>query len=148
VTRLLFVLAMTVMATAVLADPIEPADVRVVDGDTIEIFHMPPNVRLVGFNAPESDAQRAKCEAERQLGIKAADRLREIVKAGHLDYEPVACSCRAGTEGTMACNYARECGTLKAGGRDVGAILIGERLAVQFACGKTRCPKTPRPWCG
>ena len=26
----------------------------------------------------------------------------------------------------MACNYGRACGTLKARGRDVGAILIGE----------------------
>ena len=32
-------------------------------------------------------------------------------------------------------------------GRDVGAILIEEGLAVPFICGATHCPKTPRPWC-
>ena len=45
------------------------------------------------------------------------------------------------------CNYGRECGTLKAGSHEVGAILIAEGLAVPFVCGKTRCPATPRPWC-
>jgi hypothetical protein len=32
--------------------------------------------------------------------------------------------------------------------RDVGEILIGEGHAVPFVCGETRCPETPRPWCG
>ena len=106
---------------------------------------MKPDVRLVGFNAPET--RRARCDAERQLGALATRRVRDLVKAGNLDYEPVACSCPAGTEGTMVCNYGRECGTLKADGRDVGAILIEEGLAVPFVCGPTRCPKTPKPWC-
>jgi hypothetical protein len=26
--------------------------------------------------------------------------------------------------------------------------LIEEGLAVPFVCGATRCPRTPRPWCG
>lgn len=40
------------------AAPIEPKDVRVIDGDTIRIFQKRPNVRLVGFNAPELAAPR------------------------------------------------------------------------------------------
>jgi hypothetical protein len=32
-------------------------------------------------------------------------------------------------------------------GKDVGAILIAEGLAVSFVCRSTRCPATPRPWC-
>jgi endonuclease YncB( thermonuclease family) len=97
------------------------------------------NVRLVGFNAPET--RRAACEAESELGAKATRRLRDIVRAGNLDFEYVACSCRAGTQGTQACNYGRDCGTLKSQGRDVGAILMEEGLAVSFVCGATRCPK-------
>ena len=127
------------------AEQIAPQDVRVIDGDTIRIFNMKPDVRLVGFNAPET--RRARCDAERQLGALATRRVRDLVKAGNLDYEPVACSCPAGTKGAMVCNYGRECGTLKADGRDVGAILIEEGLAVPFVCGPTRCPKTPKPWC-
>jgi hypothetical protein len=37
---------------------------------------------------------------------------------------------------------------LTANGRDVGAILISEGLAVPFVCGATRCPPKPHPWCG
>jgi endonuclease YncB( thermonuclease family) len=36
------------------AAPIDPADVRIIDGDTIRVFHKEPNVRLVGFNAAET----------------------------------------------------------------------------------------------
>jgi endonuclease YncB( thermonuclease family) len=41
----------------------------VIDGDTIKVYHEPPDVRLVGFNAPET--RRAACEAEAELGAKA-----------------------------------------------------------------------------
>ena len=127
------------------AAPIDPGDVRVIDGDTIRVYQKQPNVRLVGFNAPET--RRAACDAERELGAKATRRVRDLVRNGNLDFEFVACSCPPGTEGTPACNYGRRCGTLKANGRDVGAILIAEGLAVLFQCGTTSCSKTPRPWC-
>jgi endonuclease YncB( thermonuclease family) len=128
-----------------LAASIAPDDIRVIDGDTIRVHHQQPNVRLVGFNAPET--RRAQCEAERELGAKATRRLRDLVREGDLEFEFVDCACPPGTEGTLACNYGRRCGTLKAGGRDVGAILIEEGLAVPFQCSATRCPKAPRPWC-
>jgi endonuclease YncB( thermonuclease family) len=47
------------------AAPIDAADIRVIDGDTIRVYHKQPNIRLVGFNAPET--RRAMCEAEREL---------------------------------------------------------------------------------
>ena len=130
-------------STVLAAAPIDSADVRVIDGDTIRVHHAKPDVRLVGFNAPES--RRAACEAEGELGAKATRRLRELVRANDLDFEFVPCACQSGTEGTQACNYGRRCGTLKANGRHVGAILIEEGLAVPFICGKSRCPRTPRP---
>jgi hypothetical protein len=101
-----------------------------------------PDFRLVGFNAPET--RRAICEVERHLADKATARLRELVRSSKLDFEFVACSCPPGTEGTPACNYGKRCGMLKA---NVGAILIGENLAVHFVCGQTRCPPTPKPCC-
>lgn len=125
--------------------PISPDDVRVIDGDTIRVGHQRPDVRLVGFNAPET--RRAQCEAERALGDMATARLRDLVRSSKLDLELVACACSPGAEGTPRCNYGRRCGTLKANGKDVGAILIGENLAVPFVCGQTRCPPTPKPWC-
>src|SRR5258707_5059125 len=141
--RTLFLLVM--LSAPATAAPIDADDIRVIDGDTIRVYHEQPNVRLVGFNAPET--RRAECEAEYQLGAKATRRLRDLVKAGGLDFEYIPCSCPAGTEGTQTCNYGRRCGRLKASGRDVGAILIEEGLAVPFLCGGTRCPRTPRPWC-
>src|SRR5215475_3442363 len=122
-----------------------PDVVRVIDGDTIRIGHQKPDIRLVGFNAPET--RRAQCKAERRLGDRATARLRDLVRSSKLDFEFVACSCPPGTEGTPACNYGRRCGTLKENGRDVGEILVQENLAVPFVCGQTRCPPTPKPWC-
>ena len=145
--RKTFLAAVALLAVSTIeprAEPIEPADITVVDGDTINVFHVQPNVRLVGFNAPETSNV---CEAERQLGFRATQRLSELIQAGHLDFVYIQCSCPANTLNTRFCNYGRDCGTLKSNGRDIGAILIAEGLAVTFVCGATSCPKTPRPWC-
>lgn len=132
------------LAGSIAADPIAPERIEVIDGDTIRIDGRPPSHRLVGFNAPETF--RAANAAEHELGLKAAERLRALVRAGNLDYTEVRCSCRPGTEGTPACNYGRRCGALRASGEDVGTILIREGLAVPFICGRTGCPPTPNPW--
>ncbi len=144
--RQLILTWLLVISGSAVATPINSGDIRVIDGDTIRIHQKQPNVRLVGFNAPET--RKAACDAERELGGKATRRVRDLVRDGNLDFEFVACSCPLGTEGTPSCNYGRRCGMLKANGRDVGEILISEGLAVPFQCGATRCPKTPRPWCG
>ena len=138
-------LLLTILSMPAIAEPIDPEDIRVIDGDTIRVYHERPDVRLVGFNAPET--RRAACQAEAELGAKATRRVRDLVKAGNLDFEYVRCSCTEETLGTFVCNYGRDCATLRANGRDVGTILIEEGLAVPFICGTTRCPKTPRPWC-
>ena len=119
---------------------------RVIDGDTISLEDGKANVRLVGLNAPET-GNRARCEAERQKGEVAKQRLRELVSSGRLDFNQVSCSCPPGTEGTNACNFGRRCGSLRVNGVDVGSILINEGLAVRFICGATSCPTLPRPWC-
>jgi endonuclease YncB( thermonuclease family) len=120
------------------------ASIQVIDGDTIR--HQGVTVRLVGFNAPEA-GRRAACETERRLGEHATRRLRELLRSGPLGFEFVACSCPPGTEGTRRCNYGRRCGVLRVNGRDVGAILVAERLAAPFRRGATSCPPLPRPWC-
>ena len=73
------------------AEPIASARVDVLDGDTIRVDGRQPDVRLVGFNAPETT--RAKCSAERDLGSVADRRLRQLVAGGALDLQFVACSC-------------------------------------------------------
>jgi endonuclease YncB( thermonuclease family) len=137
--------ALLLIAIPANAERIDPADIWVLDGDTIQVFRQRPNVRLVGFNAPE--IHNTACQAEADLGAKATRRLRELVRAGGLEFEYVRCSCPEFTQGTFACNYGRSCGTLRSNGRDVGTTLIVEGLAVPFVCGVTHCPATPRPWC-
>jgi endonuclease YncB( thermonuclease family) len=122
------------------------SDVRIIDGDTIDVRGLRANVRLVGFNAPET--WRPSCTAEREVGERATARLNQLVRGATLiEFERVACSCRPGTEGTDQCNFGRLCGSLSVDGRDVGSTLIAEGLAVPYRCGRTSCPPRPQPWC-
>jgi endonuclease YncB( thermonuclease family) len=122
------------------------SDVRIIDGDTINVRGITPNVRLVGFNTPET--WRPSCTAERQVGERATARLSQLVRnASSIQFERVACSCRPGTEGTDRCNFGRLCGSLFVDGQDVGRTLIGEGLAVPYRCGRTSCPPRPQAWC-
>jgi endonuclease YncB( thermonuclease family) len=142
---IVLIVATLLLPAAAQSEPVSSDQIRVIDGDTIRIFQMQPNVRLVGFNAPET--RLAQCSKERELGDRAARRVRDLVRTEPLDFTYVDCSCPPGTEETMACNWGRSCGVLKIRGKDLGDILIGEGLAVVFKCGATRCPKTPKPWC-
>jgi endonuclease YncB( thermonuclease family) len=63
------------------AEPIDPTDIQIIDGDTIHIHSKQPNIRLVGFNAPET--RNATCQAEADLGARATRRLRDLVKLGN-----------------------------------------------------------------
>jgi len=73
----MLLLLLVLLSTTAIAEPIDPSDIRVIDGDTIRVYHQQPNVRLVGFNAPET--RRAECEAEAELGAKATRRLRDLI---------------------------------------------------------------------
>jgi len=118
----------------------------VTDGDTIHIYGEVKGTRLVGYNAPEVFSPR--CTSEKELGDRATARLKELVAAGSLRLTRVPCACTPGSEGTDRCNYGRSCAVLYAGGQDVSSIMIREGLGVPFVCSGTRCPPTPRPWCG
>ncbi len=130
------------ICTGAAAEPISPASIRVIDGDTIAVGKI--HYRLVGFDAPET--LHARCPAERAMGLAARDRLREIVGNGRLDLTDVPCACPAKTVGTHLCNYGRRCATLTVAGRDVGAILIREGLAHPYPYDRRRA-KAPG-WCG
>ena len=93
-------LLLLLLSTTSLAEPIDPSDIRVIDGDTIRVYHQQPNVRLVGFNAPET--RHAACPAEFELGAKATRRLRDLIKLSNLDFTYVRCSCPEATQGTFA----------------------------------------------
>ena len=109
ISRMTTVLMLLMLSVgSVSAAPIASDEVRVIDGDTIRIRQQRPDVRLVGFNAPET--RRAICEAERELGDKATRRLRDLVQSSKLGFEFVGCACQpaekehrpATTEGVAA----------------------------------------------
>ncbi|MFG1414000.1 thermonuclease family protein [Xanthobacter sp. VTT E-85241] len=144
IVALLLALAICATLAPAHADPIAPGAVRVVDGDTIAVGAV--RYRLVGFDTPEKGA-RARCRAERTLAARATRKLRRIVSGGGLDLSAVPCSCRPGTAGTRACNFARPCGVLTADGRDVGITLIAAGLARPYPFDWRHRP-APAHWCG
>jgi endonuclease YncB( thermonuclease family) len=124
-------------------NPAQSGRIDVIDGDTVRLNG--ERYRLVGFDTPEV-GDKARCDDERRRADAATTRLRALIDSGDARLVRVACACRPGQEGTRNCNYGRLCGSLSIGGRDVGAILIGEGFAHSYVCGATSCPPR-RPWC-
>jgi endonuclease YncB( thermonuclease family) len=77
--KTLYIAAAMFTASAARADAVKPADIYVVDGDTIEALGKP--IRLVGFDAPELGGH-AHCGLERMLAARATSRLRQIIRYG------------------------------------------------------------------
>lgn len=141
--RWLLIVTAFLIASAAFAAYVEPQQIEVIDGDTVRFSGI--LYRLVGFDTPETGFH-SRCERERTLAHAATQRLRQIINGGGLDLTRVRCACRIGTEGTRRCNYGRLCAVLTARGKDVGVILINEKLARPYVCGPTHCPKR-ESWC-
>ncbi|NOD49614.1 MULTISPECIES: thermonuclease family protein [Ruegeria] len=135
--RLLF-LSAALASLFIAAVWIEPArktktlgasEVIAVDGDTID--HGDDRYRLIGFDTPETF--RAQCDAERALGLRAKDRLTELINfAGVIELE-------------IELHFDVHDRFLALGrvsGQNVGAILISEGLARPYSGGKRQS------WCG
>ena len=120
-------------------------EVQVIDGDTIRVRGHDRDIRLIGFNTPET--VRAHCDVERERGYAAMRRLRALIDSTGLELQSVPCACAPNTEGTEACNFGRRCGILRANGWDVSERLIAEGFAVRYACSSASCPPPRRPWC-
>ena len=97
----------------------------VLDGDTVQLIcgATTESARIVGFDTPET--RDARCEAERALGKRATQRLRELVA-----------HARPGITDLGHDKYRRRLIRLRLNDRDVGAILIGEGLAVAYDGGQ------------
>jgi micrococcal nuclease len=142
----------------------DPDEITVIDGDSV--YYRGQVVRLVGYDTAEI-GERAMCRRERELGEKAKARLQALVAQAHnkakapsgewdrfpnvdgsatLTLDLVRCACRPGTEGTPACNYGRKCGVLELNGKNVGAILIKEGLAVPMQCTPYSCRRDRSLW--
>jgi endonuclease YncB( thermonuclease family) len=131
-------------AQAAEARSVDPANLLVMDGDTIRVKGIKPSIRLSGYTSP---ATKGACANERALGAKAKERLYDLAQTGPMSLQLIPCSCPAGTEGTGLCNYGRSCGILSVNGVDVAKTLISENLAMPLVCGATSCPVVSTPWC-
>jgi endonuclease YncB( thermonuclease family) len=116
--------------------PIRAHLVRVVDGDTIEVLariwpdhYVETLVRLAGIDAPEL---KGRCPEETAQAERARARLAALLAGGRLQLADVRYGKYAGRV------VAR---VLTEDGRDVGRILLAERLARGYDGGRRR------PWC-
>ena len=103
-------------------DYAQPAEVRVVDGDTIRLGA--ERVRIMNIDAPETEG-RAKCNAERRLAAVATEKLTEIIMGERLEVE------RHGKD-----RFGRTLAYIRVRGADVGELLIKARVAVQWGNGR------------
>jgi micrococcal nuclease len=89
----------------------------VVDGDTIH--YQGTLIRVEGIDTPET--HRAQCKAERELGMRATQRLLELINQGPFEI------VQRGNRDTD--KYGRKLRVLERDGRSLGDILIAEGLA-------------------
>jgi micrococcal nuclease len=105
----------------------------IIDDDTV-VFGS-ERVRILNIDTPET--RGSHCERELVAGLKAKERLAEILRAGPMEVE------REGKD-----RYRRTLTRLSVNGRDVGALLIREGLALPWQDGAEAKETRRRHWCG
>lgn len=102
----------------------------VVDGDTL--WYRGTKIRIADIDTPE--VSQPACPQERALGLRATERLRELLGAGAFRLEVPA-------DGRTRDRYGRELRIVSRDGRSLGSVLVAEGLA-------TRWGGPRRTWCG
>jgi endonuclease YncB( thermonuclease family) len=122
------------LATALTLAMLSPAlaGVRVIDGDTVDIDGM--RIRILSIDTPETF--RSRCENEYQLGLKAKDRLGELLSSGEVSYTPDGVD-----------RFGRTLATVYAGDLDVGLKLLEEGHALPYVPGPEAKAKRLATWC-
>lgn len=100
----------------------------VVDGDTF--WFQGSKIRIADIDTPE--ISEPKCQSEYDLGIKAKDRLRELLNEGLFDLERVP--------GRDQDGFGRELRFVTRNGRSIGDQLVSEGLARTWTGRR-------EPWC-
>jgi endonuclease YncB( thermonuclease family) len=104
----------------------------IIGGDTVSISG--ERIRILNIDAPES--HQPHCEAELVAGLKAKERLAQLVRSG-----PVQIT-RDGQD-----RYRRTLARISVGGRDVGTVLVQEGLALPWQDGAAAKEARTRRWC-
>ena len=98
-----------------------------VDGDTF--YFGRAKVRIAGIDAPETHP--ARCPSEARLGAAATHRLRDLLNGGDVSLS------RIDRDEDV---FGRKLRNVAVGGADVGAVLVSEGLARDYAGGR-------KSWC-
>lgn len=104
---------LAVVCIAAKAFSCQPMDVRVIDGDTIQIRQ--ERIRFEGVDAPE---MKGLCEAESSIARIAKERVEELIRGNKVTVE------RHGLD-----KYRRTLAAVSVEGGDIGDILLSEGLA-------------------
>ena len=113
----------------------------VIDGDTIALPCVQPapgcaeKIRLQGIDTPETF--NPSCEAERAAGLRAKERLVELIRGKDVTVS------RSGRD-----RYGRTLGDVRADGADVGAVLVNEGFALPYEPGSRAKASRIAHWCG
>jgi endonuclease YncB( thermonuclease family) len=103
-----------------------------VDGDTIGFGS--ERIRILNIDAPES--YQPNCEKELVAGLKAKERLAQLVRAGMVSVQ------REGKD-----RYGRTLARLSVDGRDIGETLIREGFALPWQEGASAKQARTARWC-
>lgn len=106
-----------------------PMEVRVIDGDTIQIRS--EKIRVLGIDAPEI---KGNCEAEVRRAYEAKNRVITLISGQQITID------RQGAD-----KYRRTLATVKVGNTDMGEILMSEGLARKWE--KKWRPGLDEMWC-
>ena len=104
----------------------------IIDGDTIDIDGT--RIRILDIDTPETF--RSRCENELILGLKAKERLRELLDSGEVTFVP---------EGLD--RYRRTLARVYVDGVNVGQILIDEGHALNYVPGSVAKGARLAKWC-
>lgn len=102
----------------------------VVDGDTFWLAGT--KIRIADIDTPE--VSRPACPAERALGKRATERMRQLLNAGRF-------GLAVPPDGRSRDRYGRELRIVTRGRQSLGAVLVREGLAARWGGPK-------RTWCG
>lgn len=131
IVRTLLIAAVLSAAPAA-AETISGSRIVIIDGDTVALPGG-ERLRLLDIDAPESF--RSSCEAELVAGLKAKERLAQLLRGQDVTIE------RNGRD-----RFKRTLGRLFTEDGDIGEILLTERLALPYVPG--RKAERDAHWCG
>ena len=122
--------ALTLLATSAASATAD--DIRVIDGDTIEINGMP--IRILSIDTPET--WKPRCANEYRLGLRAKARMQQLVDSGDVTYKV------AGFD-----RFGRILADVFAGKLDVGETLLNEGYALPYVAGPVAKAQRLNVWC-